>query len=128
MESSEPIRASSKTPRQKSLDLAFSLKGANASTTTLRPCATAKRWRSGSAPSYPTASSAWSWLELEYHLLNGTAPGIINRAGGLFSHAPPCAVYCNHLASLGYSCSCRGQTTTTQYVAALMPASTKMGA
>ena len=37
-------------------------------------------------------------------------------------------IYCNHLASLGYSCSSRGQTTTTQYVAALKPASIKMGA
>jgi hypothetical protein len=32
-------------------------------------------------------------------------------------------IYCNHLASLGYSLSGRGQTTTTQYVAALKPAS-----
>jgi hypothetical protein len=46
----------------------------------------------------------------------------------LFWHAPPSAVYCNHLASLGYSCSGIGQTTTTQYVAAVKPASIKMGA
>jgi transcriptional regulator with XRE-family HTH domain len=33
---------------------------------------------SGSAPSYPAALSAWSWLGPEYHSLNGVVPGIIN--------------------------------------------------
>jgi hypothetical protein len=36
-------------------------------------------------------------------------------------------LYCNHLASSGYSCSGVGQMTTTQYVEALKPASIKMG-
>jgi hypothetical protein len=36
-------------------------------------------------------------------------------------------IYCNHIASSGYSCSGVGQTTTTQYVEALKSASIKMG-
>jgi hypothetical protein len=35
--------------------------------------------KSPSVPSYPTASSAWSWLGLEYHSFNGVASGILNR-------------------------------------------------
>src|SRR5215211_376148 len=37
-------------------------------------------------------------------------------------------IYCNHLACFGDSCSGIGQRTNTQYVAALKPASMKMGA
>ena len=45
-----------------------------------------------------------------------------------FSLGVGASAHCNHLASLRYSCSGRGLSTTTQYVEALKPSSIKMGA